>query len=572
MGRRVLLAAVFALLLLTVLPVGRALFSAFVVDDAPGRPTEFTLDHVAEVFAPGSAADEVPSEAAPAARSGWSRFRMLGNSAAIGALAALLAVLVGVPMAVLVARTDLPFRRTLGLICYAPLVLPPLLVALAWNMIPALEPPPITSAPEPGALAGVIGIVRAAALFALCYYPIVVLFARRALSEVPGAVEESARLTLGRGRALRRVTLPLVWPGVVAGALFVFLFALNDFAVVDFLNWVRPTGARVAVYPFESFSAWNKSNGQGPATALGLPLLVLGLATLFAVHRLIGRRSRASVGGAHRPAARMRLGVARWPAFAAAVALIGVSAVAPVATLVWRAGGGDAYRRVWQLVAGATSSTDEVAWTLWFAAAAAALALPLAFVLAHRAARSGSTWLPALALLPLALPPIFLGAGYLRLLNHPALSELVGGRNPFLDPDTPRYGPILLLVAKYLPFAIAALWAAFLEIDPRLEEAARTAGVRPLARVLGVLEPLVRPASALAFVLVFVFALREIDTIVLLTGETVMRKIYSMVHFSRDEQVAALSVILIAMQAIPFVVLAILTSGRSNVAAEARTH
>ena len=108
------------------------------------------------------------------------------------------------------------------------------------------------------------------------------------------------------------------------------------------------------------------------------------------------------------------------------------------------------------------------------------------------------------------------------------------------------------------PSAIAALWAAFLEIDPRLEEAAVNAGARPLARVLAILEPLVRPASVIAFVLVFVLALREIDTIVLLSGNTVLRKIYTMIHFQRDEQVAALCILLVLLQAVAFLVLWIL--------------
>ena len=54
------------------------------------------------------------------------------------------------------------------------------------------------------------------------------------------------------------VTLPLALPGILAGALFVFLFSLNDFSLVDYLNFVRPTTDRISVYPYESFTAWTK--------------------------------------------------------------------------------------------------------------------------------------------------------------------------------------------------------------------------------------------------------------------------------------------------------------------------
>jgi ABC-type Fe3+ transport system permease subunit len=233
-----------------------------------------------------------------------------------------------------------------------------------------------------------------------------------------------------------------------------------------------------------------------------------------------------------------------------------VAAVLPVLGLAVKAGGLDSYRAVWRVVAGPESSSNEIAWTLWSAAGAAILSVPLAFLLGRHAARSGSLALLALAILPLALPPVFLGAGYLKLLNLPELS--IGGRNPFLDQDGPRLGSMLLLVAKYAPFAIVALWAAFLEIDPRLEESAAASGVRPLDRALGVLVPLVRPALALGAVLVFVLSLREIDTIVLLSSDTIMRRIYTMVHFQEDSQVAALCVILICLEGLLFAAYALL--------------
>jgi ABC-type Fe3+ transport system permease subunit len=241
----------------------------------------------------------------------------------------------------------------------------------------------------------------------------------------------------------------------------------------------------------------------------------------------------------------------------AGIALVVLAAGLPVLGLALKAGGLERYQEVWQYRVGPGTQSNEVLWTLWFALGAAVLAVPLAFVLGHHAARTGRmTWV-ALAILPLAVPPVFLGAGYLRLLNSLALE--FGGRNPFLDLDGPRLGSMLLVLAKYAPFAIVAAWAAFLEIDPRMEEAGACAGARPLDRALGILVPLAKPALALAFLLVFVLGLREIDTIVLLESDTVMRRIYTMVHYQRDAEVAALCVILVAIEAIPFAVFALLS-------------
>jgi iron(III) transport system permease protein len=558
MNRAAVLLSVLVLFVLSVVPVARTLMESVVERRADGTTAGLTLRHYDEalVHGPAPAAAEVSASITPATRPISARWRMLGNSVVIAGLAALFALLLGVPYALLVARTDAPGRGILGTLYVAPLVLPPLLVSVSWMFIPGFEPAPKTVAEHASAWGGVIAALRAAGLFALCYFPLVVLFARRALARVPASLEESARLAGGTWRTLLRVTLPIASPGILAGALFVFLFALNDFSLVDYLNWVRPLSDQISVYPFESFTAWSKSQGEPVATALGLPLALLGVGLLYAIQRLVGRDVRASVTGDFRPAAPWRLGAWRWPAVTVAALLLAVAAALPIVGIAMKAGGLDRYRDVWQQRVGPSTSSNEVMWTLWFCVGAAVLSLPLAFVLGHHAARTRRmTWL-ALAILPLALPPIFLGAGYLKLLNLPGFT--VGGRNPFLDQDGPRLGSMLLLVAKYAPFAIVAAWAAFLEIDPKLEEAAATAGVKPLDRALGILAPLAKPALGLGFVLVFVLSLREIDTIVLLSSDTIMRRMYTMVHYQRDAEVAALCVILVALEAIPFAVLALL--------------
>lgn len=563
MSRAAVLVSLLVLLLISVVPLGRTIAESVLERDASGKVVGVTTERYEELFVGPRDTDAATADETPASRPVSKRWAMLGNSAAIAATAALLAVLVGVPYAVLVARTDVACRGFLSWAHLAPLVLPPLLVGVAWSYLPFAAPPPVTSAPEPSIWDGPAAIGRAGGMFALCYFPLVVLFTSRALRRVPAPLEDAARLAAGPWRALRSVTLPLAAPTILASALFVFLFALEDFALVDFLNWVRPVGQRVGVYPYESFTAWTKSQGEGISTALGMPLVLLGIGLLVVIHRIVVRESHATVGSAFRAPEPWRLGRWRVPAAIAAFGLLVVSAGLPVGGLLVKSGEGgvDAWRRVWSLIAGPESQSKELLWTLWFAGAAAVLSIPLAFVLAHHAARRGKVWPLVLAFLPLALPPVFLGAGALRVWESSWLSfPLPGGgeRNPFSDPDSPRFGSVLVLVAKYVPFAVAAFWASFLSIDPKLEEAAASAGVRPLDRALSITAPLARPAAFAALVLVFVFSVREIDTLVLHSSDTLMRRVYTMVHFSRDSQVAALCIIILAIQALPFAFLSLL--------------
>jgi len=564
MNRAAVWVSVLVLALLSVVPISRTLAESFMERPDPAGPAHASLRWYDEAFVhgPPRPVEETTTQETPATRPVSARWKLLGNSVAIAGIAAVVALLLGVPYALLLARTDAPLRGILGSLYAAPLVLPPLLVAFAWTFLPGFAPPPKFVADDPAAWGGAAAAFRAGFLLGLCYFPLVVLFARRALSQASASLEEAARLAGGPWLALRRVTLPLASPGVLVGALFVFLFALNDFSLVDYLNFVRPTGERISVYPYESFTAWTKNQGESVATALGAPLALVGVALLFGIQRVIGRGTRATVSGDYRAPTPWRLGAWRWPATIGAVLVLLVAAGFPVVGLALKAGGIGGYRRVWQDFVGPATETKEVLWTLWFCVGAAVLCLPVAFVLGHHAARTGKLRWLALAILPLALPPIFLGAGYLKILNEPAFT--FDGRNPFLDPDGPRLGSMFLLVAKYVPFAIVALWAAFLEIDPRLEEAAACAGVKPLDRVLGVLAPIARPALALSALLVFVLCLREIDTIVLLSSDTVMRRIYTMVHYQRDAEVAALCVMLVLIEAIPFAAFALLTPRRKT--------
>jgi iron(III) transport system permease protein len=571
MNRAAVLVSVVVLALLSLLPMTRTLAESFL--DRSSGDTHATLRWYDEAFVSGPprpAEVEATTQETPATRPVAARWKLLGNSVLISAIAVLVALLLGIPYAIVLARTDAPWRGVLGALYVAPLVLPPLLVAFAWTVLPGLEPPPQLSAAEPSAWGAAAAALRAGFLLGLCHFPVVVLFARRALARVPASLEEAARLAGGPWRALRHVTLPLASPGILVGSLFVFLFAMNDFSLVDYLNFVRPTSDRITVYPFESFTAWSKAQGESVATALGAPLAILGVALLFVIGRVVGREPRATVTGEHRDPTPWLLGRWRWPAAIASLTFVALAAGLPVAGLLHKATEvpatiagvestrtwADTFRDVWQLRVGPGTASNEIAWTLWFAVGAAVLAVPLAFVLGHHAARTGKLRWMALSILPLAVPPIFLGAGYLRLLNSEALT--FDGRNPFLDSDGPRLGSMLLIFAKYVPFAIAAAWAAFLEIDPRLEEAAATAGVPPLDRALKILVPLAKPALVLGFLLVFVLALREIDTIVLVSSDTIMRRIYTMVHYQRDAEVAALCILLVAMELFAFALFALL--------------
>ena len=157
----------------------------------------------------------------------------------------------------------------------------------------------------------------------------------------------------------------------------------------------------------------------------------------------------------------------------------------------------------------------------------------------------------ALALLPLALVPALVPIGAMEVWDRPAFAFTRGGGpwNPVLD--TPVLAA-LVVFSRVLPFALAAAWASLREVEPSLLEAAESAGIPWTARMRRVVLPLARPGVALGTLLAFVFAVRELDALAVLGTPTLLRRLWAALHFARDETVAAMAVVLLALLAFAF--------------------
>jgi iron(III) transport system permease protein len=467
---------------------------------------------------------------------------LLAWTAGIALLGTAGAVLLGVPFAVWTARTDLPGRRFFAAFYAAPLVLPPLLSAMAWDTVL-----PRTWVDAPSALGPAGTAIQAAALFALSYFPLVTLFARRSLQAAGASAEEAALLARGPGPTLRRVTLPLARPGILLGALFAFVFCLNDFAVVDFLNLARPVSRQVQVFPFLlQFNFARKVGGVEELLVAAIPMALLSLAALAAAVSMADRPGGGSVGAAWREPRPIRLrpaGRVLGAAFCGAVLAAGCAV--PVLSLLAETGGPGAFR----LVFASGTASSALLLTLGLSAGAVVLAVPAALVLADAArgaGREGRILGGVLAALPLALVPALVPLGGLHLWDRPWLTTTRGDGpwNPVYD--TPLL-PALVVFSRVFPFALAATWASLRETAPSLHEAAESAGVPWDLRLRRIVLPLAAPGVALGGLLAFVFAARELDAFSVLGADTLLKRLWAALHFQRDPTVAAMAVVLMAL-------------------------
>jgi iron(III) transport system permease protein len=449
---------------------------------------------------------------------------------AFGVVAATL--LVGVPFAWLVVRTDLPGRRVWGLAASLPLVIPSFVAALALLgafaprglLQELLEPLGVDRLPE------VTGYWGALVALTLATYPYVYLLTASGLRSADPSAEEAARSLGSRpGTVFWRVTLPALRPALAAASLLVALYVLSDFGVVSLMGYsTLTTGIYVR---YESLLALES------AAILALVLVGLALAIVLVASRwrLRGAVYR-STPGAGRAAKPVRLGGWRWPALAFCSLVVGLFLVLPIGVLVW-----------WSATADPIAGRAEVAWSaaassagvsLATAAIAALVVLPAA-LLAWRYPSSLSRWLERVTLLPSALPGI---AVALALV-------FVGARV-----GSPVYGGLGLLllayVIRFMPYGLASTRASLDAVSPRLEEAARSLGRRPVNATVAVVLPLARSGVLAGAALVFLSTIKELPATLLLKPigfETLATEIWKGTSLGAYSEVAPSALLLIAI-------------------------
>lgn len=408
------------------------------------------------------------------------------------------AILLGVPLAWLTLRTDLPGRRVWTILVVAPLAVPSYLLAYAFVALLAPSGPARDLARGIGLdgwLPGPYGVAGAIVVLTLSTYPLVLLATRGALARVDPSVAEVAR-SLGDGpfRAFLRATLPMLLPAVGAGTLLAALYALSDFGSVAILR--ADTFARAVASQYQS------SLDRSGAALFSLVLVGLA-AVLVALEWRV--RSRHAVQTAHagrrmpRPVA---LGRWRWPALVLCAAVTGLALAVPAATVLTWLGRGTGTDAV-----GAT--LDATIATLVIAGSASVvgtiLVVPVAVVQARYPGR-----LAALSRLAtngaFAIPGISfaLAAVFASLALVPGLYRTL----PIL---------VLALAVRHLALGAAPVTGAVLLVGRGVTDAARSLGDDALRVVTRVGWPLVRPGIAAGLALLFLTFAKELPVTLFLT-------------------------------------------------------
>ena len=463
--------------------------------------------------------------------------RLTGKTLSLAALTTLWAMVLALPLAWLVVRTDLPLRNLCRWLAVIPLAIPSYIGALTY--IALLGPVGSVNtwlsaiSGAHGQWVNVYGFWGGVFVLGLFTYPYIFLLVCGALETSNPAIEETAR-SLGEGPfgVFRRVTLPMLRPSILAGALLVFLYALSDFGSLSLL--------RVHVFTTEIYHQLNTRFDQAASSVLSFVLVFITIAVLIGQRLLWGRRSYVTVTGTARLPRTLALGSWRGPALALAGAILGLSVVMPLIVLFAQAGSpgdmAEVFREQWRFF---TNS-------LWLASisALAAVVLGLLIVYTSRRMKAWGSGLSGMVQIGYAIPGTVLGLSLILLYNTYL---------PWL------YGMVAVLILAYLirflTQAVQGLEAALSGINPHLEEAARSLAASSGTVLRRIVAPLLRPTLFAVWALVFISTMKELDATLLLRPpgfDTLPVRVYIHTVEAEYAKAAAVALLLIAFTALPW--------------------
>lgn len=467
------------------------------------------------------------------------------NSVRLGFSVMVICLLLGVPLAWLVARTDIPGGETLRIAVYTSFILPSLLSAVSWVIL---------ASPNAGLLNrladAVLGIAPfnvfsmnfLAVIIAFSLFPYTFIFTVTSLDAI-GAETEEAAAVLGAGPVRRAltVTLPLATPAILASMTVSFLQAVSLYGAPALI--AVPAGEQVITTQLFLFFGFPRRPEL--AAAYGIPLVLLAIAFMVMRRKVTGRRSYVTVGGKGSRRYAVKLGRWRWGVAAAAWGTFAVAVVLPALTLLWVSlvprwsqGGFLFTFRHYDWVF--ENARTAVLNSLKFAAAAATLCVLLGFVVAYLGERRDSPMSRVLNFLttaPLVLPGIILGVGMFAAFSRPPVV---------------LYGTAIILViafwGRFMPIALQNIQPSIAAVHSELEEASRIMGAGLIRTVARITMPLVAGAMFSAWILSFVLSMHEISAALLLVSietQVMPTLIVNLYEQALYERIAAIGVLMV---------------------------
>lgn len=452
------------------------------------------------------------------------------NAILVAAASTVLSIILALPLAVIAAKYKYPFKSVFNAVILVPLILPPFVGAIGMAALMGRE----------GGINSLLGtdfdfLGRAkfwgvALVNALHLYPVIFLNATAALANLDPALEEAAdNLGAGPWRRFFKITLPLIRPGLFAGATIVFIFALTEIGTPLAFDYNQVT-------PVQIFVKLKAVEASAEPYALTVAMLFLAIA-IYALGKFVfGRKGYAMYSKASRAAGERALGGKSGWIVTGAFTLVTLLAMLPHigVILTAMAAPGSWYKSVvptsftfsnFQQALTHPDAFNSIVVSLKLASASVVLNMTMGLLVAYVIVRTrvrGRAVLDALCMLPLAVPGLVIAFGYVAMtLNWPFKGDLTiaGIQIPPLFPGVTIFGadpnPFPLLIVVYavrrLPYVVRSAVSGLEQTSGELEEAAMNLGASRVTAVRKVILPLIAANLIAGGLLAFSFAMLAVS-------------------------------------------------------------
>ncbi|MBR1418108.1 MAG: iron ABC transporter permease [Synergistaceae bacterium] len=453
--------------------------------------------------------------------------KAMGNTVIIAIAVTIFGTIMGLFYAWLLGRSDIPAKGFMRALFTIPYMFPPFFGAMAWDLLLSgragyvnrwlMQTFHLRQAPfNINSLWGII--------FVECsyYFPFVFIQVVSALERMDPTLEESARIAGAKqSQVIWKITLPLVKPAISAGALLILISSLAHFGVPSILGFSK----NIYTLPTMIYALINKSGGSfdgiRQGTALSILLVAVVAIALVIQKKVLSSGSYDIIKGKSMRPTLIKLRGAKYPLLFLACLTLLVIVVVPLVMiflvalvkgygrpLIWKNFSLINYQKVFE----STATIDSIKNSLFLSVTAGIVCMFLGVMIAYvinRIKPKGRGILEILSILPYSIPGTVLAIGVILSWSGAIMNITL-------------YNTVWIILvaymARYLSFSMKSASASLQQVNSSLEEASRACGATHTESLKDITLPLIKPAMVSGFFLIFLPAMRELTTSILLYG------------------------------------------------------
>lgn len=468
-------------------------------------------------------------------------FKALINSLIVCSLATIFSTIIGVPMAYIITRYNIPAKGLFYILIIMSLLAPPFIGAYSWIILLGNNGLIVNFLKGIGInIPSIYGWRGVVLVFTLQFYPHIFMYVQGALSTMDSSLEEAAEsLGVSKLKRLMTVTFPLILPTILAGALVVFLSAFADFGTPMLI------GQGYNVIPVLAYNEFINEMGGNAAIASTLSIImILVSSALLIIQRGVLAKRNYTMSFLRTPQIIKLKGIKRFIATAICSVIVLISILPQFVVVVssFLETKGPIFYKKFSLVNYKTimfKVPKSIINTFAYSTVAIIImiigGMLVSYIIARKKSRTSSI-LDILIMLPYVIPGTVMGIALIVSFNKKPL--ILTGTWIIL---------VIAYVLRKLPYTIRSSVAILYQVDKSIEEASINLGVPPIKTFFKVTVPIIAAGVASGSVISWITTINELSsTIILYSGKTatITTAVYQEVFASNFGTGAALASIL----------------------------